>query len=451
MKKCLNCMCDLSDTEEICPSCGTAYNTQPKAEHHLPPAKILAKRYLLGYAIKETQVFIAYTAWDKNENKKVIINEYFPPFLAERNENLHIQPKDKKSSTIFKRGFASFKDECIDLKDIPNVDVKDGFEENGTYYCVRELIDGIMVKNLIYSDLELSDDYSRRVLILILRTLNKIQKKGIIHGNITPETLYISKKDTSVILTDFSFSGYLSQYTNSDCNDGYSPLEQYEKNVRLDLSSDVYSSAAVFYEMVTKEKPSSAVSRLKADDLVAPSLMGINIKKPIENAMFNALNLHQQYRTKDVLSFYNEIKDTNTERIWERAYSHQRKRKKFDLKRFKDAGFWTQTGIIALFSIMFLAVIATAVEVTFINHKTKDPTGTEISTEAVPRSEDITFNIVTVTEETTEETTKDKESFLDKFFGGDDNTDKRTNNQTDNKTNSNKKPKDKVSSGSSIR
>ena len=42
--------------------------------------------------------------------------------------------------------------------------------------------------------LKLSGDYARRVLILILRSLNKIQKKGIIHGNITPETLYISKK-----------------------------------------------------------------------------------------------------------------------------------------------------------------------------------------------------------------------------------------------------------------
>ena len=76
------------------------------------------------------------------------------------------------------RGLAAFKDECVDLKDMPNVDVIGGFEENNTYYCVREIVDGIMVKNLIYNNLKISDDYARRVLILILMSLNKIQKKG---------------------------------------------------------------------------------------------------------------------------------------------------------------------------------------------------------------------------------------------------------------------------------
>ena len=66
---------------------------------------------------------------------------------------------------------------------------------------------------------------------------------------------------------------------------------------------------------------------------------------------------------------------------------------------------------------MFLAVIATAVEVAFINHKTKNPTDAEISTEAVPRSEDITFNIVTVTEDQKPETTtEEKHGFLTNFL-----------------------------------
>lgn len=111
----------------------------------------------------------------------------------------------------------------------------------------------------------------------------------------------------------------------TDCNNGYSPLEQYEKNTRLDLSSDVYSVSAIFYEMLTKEKPTSAVHRLKADNLVAPSLMGINIKKNVENAMFNALNLHSEYRTKNVTAFYDELKNPETPRKWERNRKNIRK------------------------------------------------------------------------------------------------------------------------------
>ena len=85
-------------------------------------------------------------------------------------------------------------------------------------------------------------------------------------------SICIDKRDTSIILTDFSFSGYLSPYLDTDCNDGYSPLEQYEKNTRLDLSADVYSVGAVFYEMIS-EKPTSAVHGVKADTLVAPTLI----------------------------------------------------------------------------------------------------------------------------------------------------------------------------------
>ena len=75
MKKCFNCFNDLSASEEKCPACGTVYDNTPRAEYHLPPETILADRYILGYSIKESEVFIAYTAWDKEENKKVIINE----------------------------------------------------------------------------------------------------------------------------------------------------------------------------------------------------------------------------------------------------------------------------------------------------------------------------------------------------------------------------------------
>ena len=88
------------------------------------------------------------------------------------------------------------------------------------------------------------------------------------------------------------------------------------------------------------------------------------------------------------------------------------------------------------------------------NHKTKNPTDAEISTEAVPRSEDITFNIVTVTEDQSETTTEEKHGFFDRLFGGNDNSDddnsqNEVNRTTDKKTST--KPKDKVVSGSRVR
>ena len=91
--------------------------------------------------------------------------------------------------------------------------------------------------------------------------------------------------------------------------------------------------------MISKEKPASAVHRLKADTLVAPTLMGINIKKNIENAMFNALNLHPEHRTKNVTAFYEELKNPETPRKWERNRKKYKKRLPDCLTfRFQDKG-----------------------------------------------------------------------------------------------------------------
>ena len=58
MKKCFNCMNDLSASEEKCPACGTVYDNTPKAEYHLPPETILADRYSSRLCNKETEVLL---------------------------------------------------------------------------------------------------------------------------------------------------------------------------------------------------------------------------------------------------------------------------------------------------------------------------------------------------------------------------------------------------------
>ena len=72
MKKCFNCMNDLSASEEKCPACGTTYNKTPKAEYHLPPETILANRYILGYAVKELKYLLPTWHGIKKKIKKFL-------------------------------------------------------------------------------------------------------------------------------------------------------------------------------------------------------------------------------------------------------------------------------------------------------------------------------------------------------------------------------------------
>ena len=60
-------------------------------------------------------------------------------------------------------------------------------------------------------------------------------------------------------------------------------------------------------------------------------LLAQAIKKNVENAMFNALNLHPEHRTKNVTAFYDELKNPETPRKWERNRKKYKKKAKFNL------------------------------------------------------------------------------------------------------------------------
>ena len=78
--RCYKCMEEVMEGK--CSKCGCDMNPEPIRESHLKPGTVLNERYYIGYARKQTAVFITYLAWDLSEQKSVYINEYFPKELA---------------------------------------------------------------------------------------------------------------------------------------------------------------------------------------------------------------------------------------------------------------------------------------------------------------------------------------------------------------------------------
>ncbi|MBQ7265448.1 MAG: hypothetical protein IJS61_05055 [Firmicutes bacterium] len=313
--RCFNCMEEI--TGKTCLKCGCDMDPKPFKDYHLPPGTELNGRYILGYCRKQTPVYIAYIAWDKEEEKTVYIDEYFPKKLSLReSDGKNVGPLNVDTENAFTSGYKAFKDETVDLAITDDVDVIAGFEENRTFYSVRKIMNGLNIAALMTGEYDLTDDYAKRILILTLRALHKVNKMGIIHGNIKPETVYFNE-DTSVTLAEFSYCGYMSRVINVDCNDGYSPVEQYIKGSKLKVNVDVYSAAALFYKLLTEDVPPKATLRQEYDSLVAPSEKGIKMRKGMENALLNALNVNSEYRTPTVNDFYAQLKDKNTKRVEE--------------------------------------------------------------------------------------------------------------------------------------
>lgn len=139
----------------------------------------------------------------------------------------------------------------------PNiVNVFDVGEDNGLYYIVMELIEGITLKRYIDRKGQLPVKEAVSILIQIAQGIEAAHNNHIIHRDIKPQNIIISKEG-KVKVTDFGIARAASTNTISSNAMGsvhYISPEQ-AKGGFIDEKSDIYSLGITLYEMVTGKVP----------------------------------------------------------------------------------------------------------------------------------------------------------------------------------------------------
>lgn len=139
----------------------------------------------------------------------------------------------------------------------PNiVNVYDVGEEQGTYYIVMELIEGITLKNYIEKKGHLSTRETISIAIQIANGIECAHNNQIIHRDIKPQNIMISREG-KVKVTDFGIARAASSNTINGNAMGsvhyISPEQAGGKYV--DEKSDIYSLGITMYEMLTGKVP----------------------------------------------------------------------------------------------------------------------------------------------------------------------------------------------------
>ena len=139
----------------------------------------------------------------------------------------------------------------------PNiVNVFDVGEDNGIYYIVMELIEGITLKKYIERKGKLPVKEAVSILIQVAQGIEAAHNNHIIHRDIKPQNIIISKEG-KVKVTDFGIARAASTNTISSNAMGsvhYISPEQ-AKGGFIDEKSDIYSLGITLYEMVTGRLP----------------------------------------------------------------------------------------------------------------------------------------------------------------------------------------------------
>lgn len=209
---------------------------------------------------------IVYKAIDLHsfdENKKVIIKEYFPiKYSPERMMNSnYIIVSDEKISD-YKKFLRILIDNYIFLKKLKEqnqylinlVNIIDVFELNNTAYIVMEESKGQTLKNILVKNPQLDYDQIIKIFIQILDGLRFLHKNEIYHLDIKPSNIFVSNEEQPIhYLIDFG-SAHFNQNTSDfevlHQSPKFSPPEFYDSSNSINSRSDIYALGVTLYTCI---------------------------------------------------------------------------------------------------------------------------------------------------------------------------------------------------------
>ena len=177
------------------------------------------------------------------------------------------------------------------------VRVHDFFEENGTAYIVMEYLPGQTLKEYVRSHGgKLSWDETIQTLTPVMKSLQELHSKGIIHRDISPDNLMF-KKPGDIRLLDFG--GAKQQIHDQDhqhssvilSKKGYSPIEQISTEGKQGPWTDVYALAATIYYCLCGKPPLDAIERMAGTGFTSPRAAGADISAQKEKVLMKGLAL----------------------------------------------------------------------------------------------------------------------------------------------------------------
>lgn len=263
--------------------------------------KVLANRYEILEEIGSGGMAVVYKARCQLLNRFVAVKVLRP---------------DLQNDEEFVRRFNVEAQAAASLAHPNIVSIYDVGNEDGLHYIVMEYIEGKTLKEYIDEKHILPWREAVEYAIQIGRGLEQAHKNSIIHRDIKPHNI-IMTKDGVLKVTDFGIARANVQSTMT-CEDSaigsvhYISPEQ-ARGGYTDERSDIYSLGIVLYEMLTgvvpfdNESPVTVAIKHIQEKPVPPREHNISIPLPLEKAVLKAIAKELSARYKSVTEFIDDL------------------------------------------------------------------------------------------------------------------------------------------------
>lgn len=200
----------------------------------------------------------------------------------------------------------------------PNiVNVYDVGEENGIYYIVMELVEGITLKKYIEKKARLSYKEAVSIAIQVSMGIEAAHNNHIIHRDIKPQNIIISKEG-KVKVTDFGIAKAATSNTITSNVMGsvhYTSPEQ-ARGGYSDEKSDIYSLGITMFEMLTGRVPFNgettvaiAIKHIQ-EELPSPAEFVPEIPGSVENIVLKCCQKSPDRRYQNIPELVADLKQS---------------------------------------------------------------------------------------------------------------------------------------------
>ena len=266
----------------------------------LKTGMIIAERYEILGKIGTGGMADVYKAKDHKLNRFVAVKVLKPEF---------------REDTTFIQKFRSEAQAAAVLTHPNIVNVFDVGDDNGVYYIVMELIEGITLKEYISKKGRLSVKEATSIAIQVSMGLEAAHSHGIVHRDVKPQNIIISM-DGKVKVTDFGIARAASSNTISSNVMGsvhYSSPE-HVRGGYSDEKSDIYSLGITLYEMVTGKVPfdgdttvAIAIKHLQ-EEMVPPSVYAPELPHSLEQIILKCTQKSVDRRYQNMEDVIGDLK-----------------------------------------------------------------------------------------------------------------------------------------------
>ncbi|MCI6616779.1 PASTA domain-containing protein [Ruminococcus sp.] len=303
MSLCMGCMQEIGNNK-ICPECGFN-NSEKQHAPFLPYGTVLSNRYIIGSGIDTNGESTRYISFDKQTGDVVIICEFLPMGLFNREEGsteIKINYENRLAYNKLKDEFISYYRILCELRDLSALmKVHNIFEENNTVYVVEENEDLIPFEEYVErSNGSLEWDIARPLFMPVISALEALHKRGVGHYAIAPKNIFVTSSG-KIKISGFATENERKRGTplKSQLFSGAAAPEQYDDNFPLDDITDIYGFCSTLFYALTGHLPKSAPERRKDSRLLMSTTTVKRLPPHVVSALANGLQVERENRITD--------------------------------------------------------------------------------------------------------------------------------------------------------